>query len=375
MILFFFVSFVSFVSPLLTMPKKPEEIIRSEIVALKAYHVPDSAGLVKLDAMENPYRLPQELQAEVARLAGSAPLNRYPDPDAARLKARLREVMGIPGGMDVLLGNGSDEIIQMLIMAAARPGAVVLGLEPSFVMFRMIAAFCGVRFVGVPLQADFTLDADKVIAAIAEHQPAVVFIAYPNNPTGNLFDEAGITRIIEAAPGMVVVDEAYHAFAGTSFMPRLAAYPNLLVMRTLSKSGLAGLRLGLIAGNRAWLAHVDKVRLPYNVNVLTQIVAEKALQHHELLGRQAAAIRAERARLFEELGRIAGVRVYPSDANFILFRTAGADRVFSSLRQRGVLIKNLHGSHPALADCLRVTVGTPEEDTLFLAALKESVNL
>lgn len=356
------------------MPKAPEEIIRSEILALKAYHVPDSAGLVKLDAMENPYRLPVELQAEVARLAGSAALNRYPDPDAAQLKARLHTVMSIPDGMNVLLGNGSDEIIQMLIMAAARPGAVVLGLEPSFVMFRMIATFCGVRFAGVPLKPDFSLDTGKVIAAIAEHQPALVFIAYPNNPTGNLFDEAGMTRIIEAAPGMVVVDEAYHAFAGKSFMPRLADHPNLLVMRTLSKSGLAGLRLGLIAGNSAWLAHVDKVRLPYNVNVLTQIVAEKALQHHELLGRQAAAIRAERARLFDELGQVAGIQAYPSAANFILFRTAGAERVFNGLRQRGVLIKNLHGSHPALADCLRVTVGTPEEDAQFLAALKETVN-
>lgn len=356
------------------MSKKPEEIIRSEILALKAYHVPDSAGMVKLDAMENPYRLPAELQAEVARLAETAELNRYPDPDAGQLKARLRTVMGIPDGMDVLLGNGSDEIIQMLTMAAARPGAVVLGLEPSFVMFRMIATFCGVRFVGVPLKPDFSLDADKVIAAIAEHQPALVFIAYPNNPTGNLFDEAAMTRIIEAAPGMVVVDEAYHAFAGRSFMPRLKDHPNLLVMRTLSKSGLAGLRLGLIAGTGAWLSHVDKVRLPYNVNVLTQLVAEKVLQHQELLAQQAAAIKAERTRLFDGLKRIPGIQPFPSDANFILFRTGKAEQVFNGLKQRGVLIKNLHGSHPALADCLRVTVGTPEEDTRFLDALNETVN-
>lgn len=356
------------------MPKKPEDIIRSEIVALNAYHVPDSAGLVKLDAMENPYALPADLRIEVARLVESAALNRYPDPGATRLKARLREAMDIPSGMEVLLGNGSDEIIQMLTMAAARPGAVVLGLEPSFVMFRMIATFCGVRFVGVPLKPDFSLDADKMMAAIAEHQPALVFIAYPNNPTGNLFDEAAMTRIIEAAPGMVVVDEAYHAFAGRSFMPRLKDYPNLLVMRTLSKSGLAGLRLGLIAGAGAWLGHVDKVRLPYNVNVLTQLVAEKVLQHRELLARQAAAIKAERTRLFDELQRIPGVQPVPSDANFILFKTGKAEQVFNGLKQRGVLIKNLHGSHPSLADCLRVTVGTPEEDTRFLDALNETVN-
>jgi len=356
------------------MPKKPEEIIRSEILALKAYHVPEAAGMVKLDAMENPYRLSADAQAEIAALAAGAALNRYPDPDAARLKARLREALAIPPGMDLLLGNGSDEIIQMLTMAIARPGAVVLGLEPSFVMFRMIATFCGVRFAGVPLESGFRLDADRMLAAIAEHRPALVFIAYPNNPTGNLFDEAAITRIIEAAPGMVVVDEAYHAFAGKTFMPRLADYPNLLVMRTLSKSGLAGLRLGLIAGAGAWLGHVDKVRLPYNVNVLTQLVAEKVLQHQDLLARQAAAIKAERTRLFEGLKRIPGVQPFPSDANFILFKTGKAERVFNGLRQRGVLIKNLHGSHPSLADCLRVTVGTPEEDAQFLDVLKETVN-
>ena len=356
------------------MPEKPEDIIRSEIVALKAYHVPDSSGMVKLDAMENPYALPAALQAEVAQAAGSAELNRYPDPAATRLKARLREAMQIPPGMDVLLGNGSDEIIQMLTMAVARPGAVVLGLEPSFVMFRMIAAFCGVRFSGVPLKPDFSLDADAMLAAIAEHRPALVFIAYPNNPTGNLFDEAAVTRILEAAPGMVVVDEAYHAFAGRSFMPRLADYPNLLVMRTLSKLGLAGLRLGLIAGSGAWLSHVDKVRLPYNVNELTQLVAEKVLQHQELLAQQAAAIKAERARLFDELKRMPGVRPFPSDANFILFRTGRAERVFNGLRQHGILIKNLHGSHPSLADCLRVTVGTPDENVRFLDALSKTVN-
>jgi histidinol-phosphate aminotransferase len=324
--------------------------------------------------MENPYRLPADVQAEIAALAAATALNRYPDPDAARLKARLREALAIPPGMDLLLGNGSDEIIQMLTMAAARPGAVVLGLEPSFVMFRMIATFCGVRFVGVPLKSGFTLDVDRTLAAIAEYQPALVFIAYPNNPTGNLFDEAAITRIIEAAPGMVVMDEAYHAFAGKTFMPRLADYPNLLVMRTLSKSGLAGLRLGLIAGAGAWLGHVDKVRLPYNVNVLTQLVAEKVLQNQELLAQQAAAIKTERTRLFEGLKRIPGVQPFPSDANFILFKTGKAEQVFNGLRQRGVLIKNLHGAHPSLADCLRVTVGTPEEDAQVLDVLKETVN-
>ncbi len=356
------------------MPKTPDDIIRDEIRALTAYPVPDAGGMVKLDAMENPYRLPQELCRALAERVAGAALNRYPDPGARSLKTRLRTAMQIPSAMELVLGNGSDELIQMLALAVARPGVVVLGFEPSFVMFRMIATFAGMRYVGVPLTADFTIDAAPTIAAVEQHQPALVFIAYPNNPSGNLFDAAVIAQIIKAAPGIVVVDEAYHAFAGHSFMPRLAEFPNLLVMRTVSKLGLAGLRLGLLAGRDAWLHHVDKVRLPYNVNVLTQLVAAEVLQHPEVLAAQAAAIRSERTRVFTELQRLPGVEAYASDANFILFRVTGADQVFTGLKQRGVLIKNLDGSHPLLANCLRVTVGTPDENTRFLRALAASLN-
>ena len=355
------------------MPKKPEDIIRSEILALKAYHVPDATGMVKLDAMENPYRLPDAVRGELGMVAGAAGINRYPDPGAQRLKVRLRTALRVPAGADLVLGNGSDEIIQMLTMAVARPGAVVLGVEPAFVMFRMIATFCGVRFAGVPLRADFSLDTDVMLAAIRAEQPALIFIAWPNNPTGNLFDAAAIERIIDAAPGIVVIDEAYHAFAQQTFMDRLPRHPNLLVMRTLSKSGLAGLRLGVLAGAPAWLAHIDKVRLPYNVNVLTQLAAETILQHDALLDEQAALLRAGRERMQADLRAIPGVAAFPSAANFILFRVAHAVAVFEKLKQRGVLIKNLDGSHPALADCLRVTVGTPEENAQFIAALRAAV--
>jgi histidinol-phosphate aminotransferase len=234
----------------------------------------------------------------------------------------------------------------------------------------MIATWCGARFSGVPLNADYTLDAGRVLACMERDRPPLVFIAFPNNPTGNLFDPDALHRIIQSAPGMVVLDEAYHTFAGVSFMPHLASYPNLLVMRTLSKLGLAGLRLGVLAGAGAWVRQIDKVRLPYNVNVLTQIVAERVLAHHDVLARQATAIKAERTRLIDEMQRIPGVEPYPSDANFILFKTAAAGRVFGGLQRCGVLIKNLHGSHPALAQCLRVTVGAPEENSRFLECLK-----
>jgi histidinol-phosphate aminotransferase len=353
------------------MSKPPEQVIREEILALKAYHVPDAAGMVKLDAMENPYGLPEELRGELARIVDEAELNRYPDPGARALKTRLRAVLGIPGDSEILLGNGSDELIQMLIMATARPDAAVLGVEPSFVMFRMIAGFCRVRFEAVPLRPDYALDGEAMLGAIAALQPALIFLAYPNNPSGNLFDDEWLARIIEAAPGLVVIDEAYHAFAGKSWLPRLTDYPNLLVMRTLSKLGLAGLRLGLIAGRKEWLSEVDKVRLPYNINVLTQRMAERVLQRHDVLERQAQAIKVERAALLRTLHGITGVTPYPSAANFILFRIPDASLVFERLKERCILIKNLHGSHPALANCLRVTVGTPEENKRFLSALRE----
>lgn len=356
------------------MPKSPEDIIRAEIRALKAYHVPDSAGMVKLDAMENPYRLPAALRARIARLVEEAEVNRYPDPGARELKRRLREALGVPDGAELLLGNGSDELIQMIILAVAGPGAVVLGVEPSFVMFRLIAAFAGARYVGVDLREDFSLDGERVLAAVEQHRPAVVFIAFPNNPTGNLFDRATIERIIAAAPGLVVLDEAYHAFAGESFLGQLPRHPNLAVMRTLSKLGLAGIRLGVLAGASRWLAELDKARLPYNVGTLTQVVAGEVLRHGAVLTEQAGAIKLQRRRLLQALREAPGVTAYPSDANFILFRISQAERVFDGLKRRGVLIKSLHGSHPLLADCLRVTVGTPDENDAFLSALNQTLS-
>ena len=354
------------------MPKKPEDAIRAEIRALKSYTVPHSEGMVKLDAMENPYVLPPELRTRLGRLVEQAELNRYPDPFAPALKADLRRVLSVPEGMELVLGNGSDELIQMVCMAAGGRGGV-LSVEPTFVMFRMIATFAGTRYVGVDLRDDFSLDIERTLAAIEREKPGVVIVTYPNNPTGNKFDAGLIERVIEAAPGLVLLDEAYHAFAADSFMPRLPRHPNLLVMRTLSKLGLAGIRLGILAGHSKWMEELGKVRLPYNINTLTQMVAREMLQHLDVLTEQAAAIKLERSRLLEALGRVPGVTAYPSDANFILFRTSEAERVFDGLKQRGVLIRSLHGSHRLLAGCLRVTVGTPGENAAFLTALRQTL--
>ena len=348
-------------------------LLRQEVLDLHAYHVPESSGYIKLDAMENPYLVPTALRGEIAEAVTAAAINRYPDPGAVSLKEKIRGVTGLPQGMEVLLGNGSDELIQMLAMALNKPGAVLLSVEPSFVMYKMIAAFTGMRYVGVPLATDFSLDLAATLAAIKRERPALIFLAYPNNPTGNLFSADAMAQIIQSSPGLVVVDEAYYAFASDSFIPHLARYPNLLVMRTFSKLGMAGLRLGFLAGSAAWLGQLEKLRLPYNVGVLPQLVAEKLLSHHDVLLQQAEQIKRDRAKLYQQLSEIAGVKVYASEANFLLFRVADATEIFNGLKQRGVLIKNLNGGHPMLKDCLRVTVGKPDENMRFIAALQETI--
>ncbi|MGD8842775.1 MAG: histidinol-phosphate transaminase [Gammaproteobacteria bacterium] len=357
--------------------KSPRRWIRPVVQGLTAYHVPEPGDLIKLDAMENPYRWPEGMIEEWLGILRSVEINRYPDPAAAGLTAELRRSMQVPDGMQVVLGNGSDELIQMLALTLADADRTILAPEPTFVMYRMIAAFAGMQYHGVPLADDFALDPDAMLAAIAARRPAVVFLAYPNNPTGTLFSADAVEAVIEAAPGLVVVDEAYAPFTDASFMPRLGEFPNLLVLRTVSKMGLAGLRLGLLAGPAAWLGEIDKVRLPYNINVLTQASALFALQHKSVLDAQTGQIRHDRAALFAALEAMDGVLPYPSEANFILFETpeGQAGAVFEGLRQQGVLIKNLAGAGGRLRNCLRVTVGTPEENAAFLAALRRSLGI
>jgi histidinol-phosphate aminotransferase len=354
----------------------PADLIRGDIRTLRAYHVPDSAGLIKLDAMENPYPWPEALREDWLASLRNVDLNRYPDPQGRDLQVALREVMDIPPEMALLLGNGSDELIQMLALAVAAPGRKVLSLDPGFVMYRMIALFAGMDYAGVPLrEGDFGLDLDATLTAIAREQPALTYIAYPNNPTANLFDAGAIEQVVQASPGLVIVDEAYAPFTDRSFITRLGEWPNLLVMRTVSKMGLAGLRLGYLAGPPEWLAEIDKVRLPYNINALTQASAAFALRHHAAWDEQTAAIRAERAQLFDALAELDGITPYPSEANFILARTepGRAGAVFQGLLDRGVLIKKLDGAHPLLADCLRITVGTSQQNAALLNALEAAL--
>jgi histidinol-phosphate aminotransferase len=338
---------------------------------MTCYPVPNSTGLVKLDAMENPYRLPEKLAAELGERLAAVALNRYPEPRPTALLEKIKRVMQVPAACEVLLGNGSDELISMMSMACAKPGAAAVAPVPGFVMYAMSAQFAGLEFIGVPLNADFTLDVDALIAAIETHNPALVYLAYPNNPTGTLYDDADIECVIAAASNsLVVIDEAYQPFAQQSWLPRAADFDNVVVMRTMSKLGLAGIRLGYLAGKASWTTEFDKVRPPYNVNVLTQAAADFMLDHLDVLDGQAAELRAERTRLEDAIKALPGATVFPSAGNFLLVRVSDAAAVFETLLTSRVLIKNVSKMHPLLANCVRLTVGSAEENAQMIAALK-----
>ncbi len=350
-----------------------KKLIRQDVQSMHAYAIQESKGLLKLDAMENPHRLPPALQAELGRRLGALALNRYPDGRVNDLRKALADHAQMPDGFDIMLGNGSDELISLLAMACDVPGAAILAPLPGFVMYAMSAQLQGLTFIGVPLTADFELDEAAMLAAIAEHQPAIIYIAYPNNPTANLWDDAVIEKIIEAAPGLVVIDEAYQPFAGQSYIGRIARHDHVLLMRTLSKFGLAGVRLGYLMGPKALIAEIDKVRPPYNISVLNYECALFALEHAEVFAAQAQEIRAQRAIIFEALQAMPGVKAWKSEANMLLLRVPDAARTFEGMRARGVLVKNVSKMHALLANCLRLTVGTAEENAQMLAALKESL--
>ncbi len=350
--------------------------IRQDIVSMHAYAIQDSAGMLKLDAMENPHRLPPELQALLGQRLGALALNRYPGDRIDQLRSALAAHAQMPEGFDLMLGNGSDELISLLAMACDVPGACVLAPVPGFVMYGISAQLQGLQFIGVPLTPDFELDEAAMLAAIAQHKPAITYLAYPNNPTANLWNDATIEKIIEVAGaqgGLVVMDEAYQPFSSKSYIKRMVRHPHVLLMRTLSKFGLAGVRIGYMMGAKALIDEVDKVRPPYNISVLNAECALFALEHADAFAAQALDIRAQRALLFEALKATSGLQAFPSDANMVLVRVPDAAKTFAGMKARKVLIKNVSGLHPLLANCLRLTVGTAGENAQMLAALKASL--
>ena len=368
-----------------------EKRIRPDVQSMHAYAIQDAAGFIKLDAMENPHRLSPELQAELGQRLGSVALNRYPDQRVDDLRRALAAYAQMPDGFEIMLGNGSDELIGLLAIACdvspdSKTGAkpVILAPVPGFVMYALSAQLQGMEFVGVPLTADFELDEPALLAAIAHHQPAIIYLAYPNNPTANLWDESAMAHVVAAARqtgSIVVMDEAYQPFSSRSYIDTIRSNPaehaHVLLMRTMSKFGLAGVRLGYMMGQRELIGHINKVRPPYNISVLNYECALFALEHADVFAAQAADLRAQRARLLTALQAMPGLKVWPSDANMILVRILGegerAQPVFEGLKARGVLIKNVSKMHPLLANCLRLTIGTESENTQMLAALQESL--
>ena len=343
--------------------------VRPEVRALTRYAVHAAAGLVKLDAMENPYELPQEIRDALAATLARVPVNRYPDGAAAELKEALAASLHLDRNDALIVGNGSDELIQIITATVAAPGATVLAPQPSFVMYERTAVICQARFVGVPLTHTFELDVEAMLAAISRHRPALVWLPFPNNPTGNLFDVRAIDEVIRAAPGLCAIDEAYYAYADATFLSRVNEFPNVVVVRTVSKIGMAGLRLGYAVAHPAWVDEFEKIRPPYNVNSLTQAAVPVLLQHAGVLSQQAAAIRSERARVSSALAQIPGVRVFATQTNFVLARVPDAGAWFAALRKARILVKNLDGWHPLLANCLRITVGTRAENDALLNVL------
>ena len=365
----------------------PLDRIRPDVRAMHAYVVQGAEGMLKLDAMENPFGLPPALQAALGQRLGAVALNRYPGTRNDDLRAALARHAGMPEGHALILGNGSDELISLVSLACALPPAadsqrpVVLAPVPGFVMYAMSAQLQGLNFVGVPLTPDFELDEAAMLAAIARHRPAITHIAYPNNPTATLWDAAVVQRIIDAAAtvgGIVVMDEAYQPFASRTWLDRMRAEPqrnsHVLLMRTLSKFGLAGVRLGYLIGPAAVVGEIDKVRPPYNVSVLNCEAALFALEHAEVFAEQARELRAQRTLLVAALRAMPGIeKCWDSEANMVLVRVKDAARTFAAMRERKVLIKNVSTMHPLLVNCLRLTVGSQDDNARMLQALQASI--
>ncbi len=349
--------------------------MKPEVRALTAYRAEEPRpDLVKLDANESPFPLPEKIRQELLRSLDQVAVNRYPDPKANRLRSILAAELGILPGQ-LVLGNGSDELIQLLLIAIGKPGAAVLAPVPTFVMYELIARGQGLHFEGAPLGPYFEPDLPGMIETIETSGPRVVFLATPNNPTGGVFSEAEILKILAVAPGVVVVDEAYGAYGGSTMLPHLVDQERLVILRTLSKTGLAGLRIGYIVTHPSLAAELEKIRLPFNVNAFSQAAAEVVLAHQDWIDANIREVVRERARVAGRLAGLPGIQTFPSEANFILFRTRPPSHdVFEALLAEGILVRNL-GSSPGLRNCLRVTVGTADENDRFLDGLTRVMRL
>ncbi len=338
------------------------KLVRKNILSLKPYEPKDIPCKIKLDANESPYTIDVKLNKGIFKK-----INRYPDPESRDLKKAISRQLKI-ARENILLGNGSDELIYYLITVFGGP---ILYPTPSFSMYGIISQSLGEKNIGIPLDKDFDIDLEMMLSAIKKYNPRLIFLSSPNNPTGNCFSSERILKIIEESKGLVVVDEAYQPFSSKmGFLPLLKDYKNLAITRTLSKIGFAALRIGFLIGDRDLIKEVNKVRLPFNINSLSQTLAIEAFRNRSIIDSQIKKIISERERVYRELKKIEGIKIYPSESNFILFKVKNSDKVYQRLIKEGILIRNLGDS---IKNGLRVTIGTYEENNIFLDALRKIV--
>jgi histidinol-phosphate aminotransferase len=350
-----------------------KNLVADAIYQQNGYRAPVNSGAIKLDANENPFRLQEPLKRKLMEELKNVELNRYPTAGNPELRSKLAQYYGVDSNR-VMLGNGSDELIQILCLTMKGKINGVMVPIPTFVMYKIIAANAGQKVVEVPLTDNFDLDLDAMQDQFSAGFPSLIFLSYPNSPTGNLFDRDKIETLLKKAPGLVIVDEAYAAFSGQTMLDLTKKYDNLLILKTLSKRGMASIRLGFILGNSEVIAQLNKVRLPYNVNALSQLTANFFLDNIDEFDRQVDDIVQRREELFAGLTKIDGITPYPSQANFIYFScNFDSDRIYANLAAQGIMVKNLN-IPPRMTNCMRVTVGNHQENETFLKALQKVVS-
>jgi histidinol-phosphate aminotransferase len=354
--------------------KGPLETIKPQVRALAAYTLAARRAAIKINQNENPFEIEDRVKQRVLDFARERPWGRYPDFDPQELLDSLAAFSGWrPDG--VLAGNGSNELIEALLLCTVGPGVRVLIPEPTFTLYALLTKILGGEATRVALAEDLEYDVPAILRAQQEQKPAITIVCSPNNPTGGVVTADEIERLCDATDGLVVIDEAYHEFSGQSAVPLLARHANLVVLRTFSKAmGMAGLRVGYLLASPELVREINKARLPYNLNFFSQAAAMAALEEWPALKANIDRLVVLREQLSADLRKIPGLRVYPSRANFFLVELAGADpkAVFEGVYRRGVLIRDVT-SYPRLSRCLRISVGSEEENRALLSALQESM--
>jgi histidinol-phosphate aminotransferase len=350
------------------------ELIRPEILSLDEYTLKQYPHRIKLNQNENPFELPQEIKAEILEKLGAMSWSRYPAfVPQQQIDAIARYAGWVPDG--TLLGNGSNDLLQLIFISALERNQTVVISQPTFTLYKILARGLGADVVEVQMTQDFRFDVDGIIAAARRTEARLVVICSPNNPTGTLMPEEDVVRILEETEGLVVLDEAYVHFAPGSLRHLLMRHDRLIILQTFSKAmGAAGLRFGYALAPVDLARQLNKIKLPYSVNIFTLVAAEVLLTHWDQLKGWIETLVGERERVKAGLQKLASCKVYPSSANFLLFETLRRKpgEVFDSVLKKGILIRNV-SSYPMLGRGLRVSTGTPEENTAFLVAIREAL--